>query len=437
MNILHISALPVWSMEGKGGMPSLRETIAGHIRAGHDICLILPQYNLFTDDLAPLTVRENQDCQTSVATCRWLPWIKKCRKKLRLSSNKSMPYPARWLFNTFTLFCLTFSLFREALRVYRKGFTPDLIYIHNQYAALTGFLLRMIWHKPNVTRLYGTFLADLMRKPFVSLRYPTAAAGYLVPATLLICANDGTRGDEVARRFRIPNGRFRFWQNGVDPPSAPSNLTRDDLVGKFRKNLRINSRWIISCSRLSYWKRIDRMIQALSICIKQQINCQLVIAGDGSELPKLKRLANELGVSNDVIWLGALAHDDIWSLMQVADIFMITNDVTNRCNPLFEAAWAGLPVVSVYDPSTSDLLKHRKNALLSHKDDPSVMAKHLVELCNSYSFSNMLKKEQKKLANSFWTWEERMQIEVAELEKIVTLNQYKHTKKNKIRNHSK
>ena len=44
---------------------------------------------------------------------------------------------------------------------------------------------------------------------------------------------------------------------------------------------------------------------------------------------------------------------------------MITNDVTNRCNPLYEAAWAGLPIISIYDESTKDLLKHRDNALLS------------------------------------------------------------------------
>jgi len=32
MRILEISALPVWSMDGKGGMPSLRETLRGHAR---------------------------------------------------------------------------------------------------------------------------------------------------------------------------------------------------------------------------------------------------------------------------------------------------------------------------------------------------------------------------------------------------------------------
>ena len=418
--MLHLSALPVWSMKGKGGMPSLRETVAGHLRAGHNIHLILPQYNLFSDDLTPLTVRRDQGYTINVAACKWLPWIKRLRKGVRtLSGGTSVPYPARWLLNVTMLLCLTFSLYREAFRVYRKGFVPDLIYVHNQYAALAGFLLRIVWSKPNVTRLYGTFLADLMNKPFVTLRYPTAAAGYIVPSTLLICANDGTRGDDVARKFKLPEKRFRFWQNGVTPPSIHTQVNRRDLADRFGADLRVDSKWIISCSRLSYWKRIDRMIRALCVCKDKKINCQLLIAGDGSELPRLKSLTDELGVSKDVAWLGALAHDDIWSLMKAADIFMITNDVTNRCNPLYEAAWAGLPVVSVYDPSTDDLLQHRGNALLANKEDFTSLGENLAELCNNTALAHRLKDGQQKLAESFWTWEERMRTEVAELEKIV------------------
>ena len=237
-------------------MPSLRETLRGHVRGGYKILVILPSYDLFSDESMPSTIRRNEGYEVHVAACRWLPAIKKLRAiARRLSGGKSVPYLARWLLNITMLVCLTISLCWEALRVRRKGFTPHLVYAHNQYAALTGFLLRWLWRVPNVTRLYGTFLADLMKKPFVTLRYPTAAAGYRVPSSLLICGNDGTRGDEVARKFRVPDQRFRFWQNGVEPPSRPPELTRCELVDRIGHKLRVESKWVITCSRLSYWKR--------------------------------------------------------------------------------------------------------------------------------------------------------------------------------------
>ncbi len=49
MHILHLSALPVWSLDGKGGMPSLQETLRGHVSGGHHVMLILPKFNLFKD----------------------------------------------------------------------------------------------------------------------------------------------------------------------------------------------------------------------------------------------------------------------------------------------------------------------------------------------------------------------------------------------------
>jgi glycosyltransferase involved in cell wall biosynthesis len=420
LKILHISALPVWSMDGKGGMPSLRETLNGHSAAGHEIELILPQFDPFSDDVKHMFVPEGNQFVLHFAACRWLPHLKRLRLRARRFGGKNeVPYVFRWVLNLAMLCGLAFSLGWKGLIVRKNGFVPHMVYAHNQYAALPGYLLGRLWRVPNVTRLYGTFLADLMTRPLVSLRYPTAAAGYLVPSSLLICANDGTRGDEVARKFNVLDQRFRFWQNGVEPPSQPPQVTRADLVARFGPTLRMESKWAVSCSRLSYWKRIDRMVKALSVCRDQGVDCQLVIAGDGPEKSSLTKLAQKEGVSGHIVWLGAVAHDDIWALMNNADVFMLTNDVTNRCNPLYEAAWAGLPVVSVHDPSTADLLRHRVNALLSDKDDAISLGQNLAELCRDDEQSKQLGAAQKKLSNTFWTWEERMREEVMELERLV------------------
>jgi glycosyltransferase involved in cell wall biosynthesis len=419
MKILHISALPLWSMDGKGGMPSLLETVKGHVKAGHEIEMILPQYDLFSNDLEPIDTRNNPGIKIHIVKCPWLYPIKFLRKKIIKKHGNEIPYILRWIINLSIFKLLTISFFLKGLKI-KKEFSPDLIYSHNQYSSMAGFLLGSLWEKPNVTRLYGTFLADLMKKPFVSLRYPTAAAGYFVPSNLLICANDGTRGDEVAEKFKINPKKFRFWQNGIKLPEKSVNIDKEEFIEKYGKNLKKDSIWIVSCSRLSSWKRIDRMLYALKYCVQKNTDCQLVIAGEGPEKKYLEKLAKEIGVSDYVVWLGSVAHDEIWSLMNIADIFMITNDVTNRCNPLYEAAWAGLPVVSVNDPSTKDLLTDGKNAFVSEKDNHEEMGKKLLKLCSDKDLRSKFGREQKKLSSQFKTWEERMKDECRELEKIVS-----------------
>jgi glycosyltransferase involved in cell wall biosynthesis len=420
MKILHLSALPVWSMDGKGGMPSLRKTLDGHVAAGHQIFLVLPRYDLFSDDLAQVTIPSGSRYGVAIADCRWLPPLKKVRAAMRrLSGGSELNYLVRWLLNMTMMLMLTISLLKCARVGISGGFRADLVYAHNQFAALAGFLTARFLKIPNVTRLYGTFLADLIKKPLVSIRYPTAAIGYRVPSNLLICANDGTRGDEVARAFKIPESRFRFWQNGVAPPKKPVHLTRKEFSIGVDDSLRIDSCWIVSCSRLSYWKRIDRMLHAVAVCKGIGIDCQLLIAGDGREREALQILTNNLGISDSVVFLGVLAHDDVWKLLNISDVFLITNDVTNRCNPLYEAILAGVPVVSIFDPSTADLLQDGINAFLAEKDDVEGLGFKLAALCKDTTLGNKLRKNQQELATSFRTWEERMKIETNELEALV------------------
>jgi glycosyltransferase involved in cell wall biosynthesis len=271
-----------------------------------------------------------------------------------------------------------------------------------------------------VTRLYGTFLADLMQRPLVALRYPTAAAGFLVPHTLLICGNDGTRGDVVAQKLGINLDRFRFWQNGVDLPATASDTSRCDLVSRFSDvNLDPSKKWILSCSRLSYWKRIDRILRAVRRAVDRGAQCQLLIVGSGPEEHRLKTLAEQSDLAKHVAWLGPVDHDTIWDLMGVADSFIITNDVTNRCNPVYEAICARLPVISVHDAATADLLVDGENALLSEKDDDDALAQNITRVCTDRELADSMSGAQDQVRASLWSWRERMKVESDELERMV------------------
>ncbi len=406
-------------------MPSLRETLRGHLAAGHDIVLLLPRYHLFQDRPIALAVQEDEGYQVHIVPCRWAPPLFSIRRLARrISGGAELIYPLRWLLNMSLFLLLTGSLCLEILRVkYQGKHRFDLVYAHNQYASLAGWLAGCLLRVPNVTRLYGTFLADLMKRPLVVMRYPVAAAGYLVPHSLLICANDGTRGDEVAHKLKINEERFRFWQNGVDIPLEPIRQTREETIVRFdSRGLRLDSKWVLSCSRLSYWKRIDRIIRALRVARAKGCDCQLLVAGSGAEEEGLRTLAVQLEVQKEIIWLGAVDHDTIWQLMHVADVFMITNDVTNRCNPLFEAICAALPVVSVHDESTKDLLEHEVNALLADRDDFEGLGEQLHRVCSEPHLAALLSHNQKSCREGLWSWQERMATEVRELETLVMRN---------------
>lgn len=420
-HILHISALPLWPMAAGAGMSCLNETLRGHLRGGFNVSLVVPQYNLFSGQ--PIRVSsERQEYDIHVARCSWFPAILKIKQTiLRVTRRAELPYVLRWTHNIALFLLTTLSLFLAASRLRHSSRSRyDIVYAHNQYAAGAGWLVGRLWGIPNVTRLYGTFLASLMRLPFVKLRYPVAAAGFLVPHDLLICANDGTQGDRVAGQLGVDLTRLRFWQDGVNPHLPDLGLTRARFVDDHPiYGLRPEAKWILSCSRLSYWKRIDRILRAFAASRQTDLSAQLLIAGDGPERGALAALADELNVADDVVWLGPVPHGNVWQLMQLADVFMITNDVTNRCNPLYEAMCAGLPVVSVRDPSSADLVEQNVNGLLADRDNAEELGECLRKALTDDKLAARLRAAQVRKAAGLWSWAERMAAEVQELELLV------------------
>lgn len=420
-HILHISALQLWGMKGNAGMCCLQETLEGHVRAGYRVSVIIPAYSIWDDGMTPISPVPANGIDVHVAPCSWMPMTKRIRLLLqRLGTEGLVPYVLGWFFGMMRWFLLTTSLFLTALRVRRRAQTRfDLIYAHNQWAALAGWLAGRAFDVPNVTRLYGTFLADLMKKPLVWLRYPIASAGFLAPHYLLICANDGTRGDEVAAKLGINPKRFRFWQDGVDEHPRDQPPSRRAFLKTAPPGLREEASWVLSCSRLSYWKRIDRMIRALSHARNLGVDCQLLIAGDGQERNALMALAEELRVDENIAWLGAIPHARVPELMDLVDVFMITNDVTNRCNPLFEAIRTNLPVVSVSDNSTADLLEHGSNALLADRDDVEELGRHLAQICTDKPMAAIMRRNQQARAGDLWNWQQRMDVEIEDLQNLL------------------
>ena len=424
MHILHLSALPIWPINGKGGMPSLSETLKGHVREGHRATVILPRYAVFGCETREIAPPENVEYDVHITSCRWLPAVHRIRGVFyRLAGKPSLPFAIRWAVGLAVSALLTVSLVKAARQVRRREqHCYDIVYANNEYAVVAGWLLGRLWRIPNVNRLYGTFLADLMEKPLVRLRYPVAAGVFLVPHDLLICTNDGTRGDDVARKLKIDLNKLRFWQNGIDIPETQSRLSREEIQQKAPSNLRADATWVFSCSRLSYWKRIDRMLHALRQCRTDGCECQLLIAGDGPERERLHLLAEKLGVADRTVWFGAITHDAVWDLMNASDVVMLTNDVTNRCNPLYEAISIGKPIVSVYDPSTKDLLEHGVNALLAERDDLEQLGANVKRLCVDTALRVRLVHAQAEKAAIFWRWSERLGVEVKDLERICRKN---------------
>ena len=99
---------------------------------------------------------------------------------------------------------------------------------------------------------------------------------------------------------------------------------------------------VLYAGRFSWEKNPSDLIEAFSL-IKNKNDWRLVMAGDGPQWNDMKKMAQELGIKNQVDFLGAVSNLDSW--LNKASVFVLPSILEGFPNALCEAMTAGLPVV--------------------------------------------------------------------------------------------
>ena len=294
----------------------------------------------------------------------------------------------------------------------------DVIYGGGPHGVLAANLLKYFCAGKNkiiVSRFYGTFLVDKFLKKhwaWFSLNWDECLA-FKLSTDLIIVTNDGTMGNVAVKMLSPRNiSKLRFWVNGVNLVNNPDPNPDPDVIEA------------VTICRLVNWKRVDRAITCVGIIVNtfKVKDFKYHIVGDGAELSSLKKLAYELGVEKNVVFHGALKHEEAIKLLLSCNLYISTYDLSNVGNPLLEAIRANKIIFTLNNGDTSAWIKHRENGFIYDINDSTIddMAHDIVDLLSNPALMDQIKRniritEQEKL----WTWNERMQAEFSEIEKLV------------------
>ena len=131
--------------------------------------------------------------------------------------------------------------------------------------------------------------------------------------------------------------------NGVD--CGAFEKRRANASSQFARN---SSEVVVgTVARLRPEKNISRLLEAFSIlrrqCAARNLSVRLLVIGDGPQATALVQLAIDLGIANDVIFLGK--RNNIAELLREFDIFCLSSDTEQMPISLVEAMASALPAV--------------------------------------------------------------------------------------------
>lgn len=121
--------------------------------------------------------------------------------------------------------------------------------------------------------------------------------------------------------------------------------------------------------RVAHEKNLGFLLEAMQHALRQNPRLALVIAGEGPALNGLKKAATQLGIANDVFFLGYLDRQrELPLCYAAADLFVFSSLTETQGLVLLEAMAAGLPVLGIPAMGAADILSPQQGAVCAQHE---------------------------------------------------------------------
>ncbi|MGM9606692.1 MAG: polysaccharide pyruvyl transferase CsaB [Oscillospiraceae bacterium] len=291
----------------------------------------------------------------------------------------------------------------------------EIIHCHGARGNLMGALLRRSTGLPVVTTVHSDYKLDYMGRFLSRLTYGTINRIALRKLDYRIGVSDAMVDQLITRGFD-PDRLFAIY-NGLDFSPRPVAMEREEFFRAVGLNADENSVVVGIAARLNPVKDIPTLIRAFAKAHALRPELRLLIAGDGAQMEELKRLANQLGVTDTVCFAGWLT--DVDSFYHAIDVNTLTSLSETFPYSLTEGARAGLPTVASRVGGVPYLIDHGVNGLLFEAGDVDALAGHMAALAADPGLRERLGRRLYEKAKAEYSIETTIQRQIEIYEAIL------------------
>jgi phosphatidylinositol alpha-1,6-mannosyltransferase len=224
-------------------------------------------------------------------------------------------------------------------------------------------------------------------------------AWFLKQSAVVIAVSEYTKNRIVD--IGVSESNIEIVNNGVVPEKFETDQTHEIREKNQDDHL------ILTVARLEPRKGHDMVIRALPKIQEKIPNVTYLIAGNGEYKNHLRQLTADIGVSESVEFLGYVPDDELPSLYNSADVFIMPNrregtSVEGFGIVFLEANAAGIPVVGGNHGGVTDAVINEETGYLVDPQDTDAIASAVVDLLmNKSKRKKMGKRGRKRVIQDF------------------------------------
>lgn len=268
---------------------------------------------------------------------------------------------------------------------------------HDYKSNALGLLLRRFWPMRLVTTVHG-WVQQTRRMPLYYWIDRLCLGHY----ERVLCVSQDLHQQSLA--CGVAPERCLLIENGIDL-EAYSRKRRIDEA-KHQLGVPAGRLLLGAVGRLSAEKGFDLLIQAVDRLIREGVNVELVIAGEGGHEAELRALISRLGRQDRIRLLGY--RSDTTEIYQALDVFALSSLREGLPNVVLEAMAFEVPVVATQVAGVPRVVQHRENGLLVNPGSVEELAAALAQVVADGALRRRLGQAARKTVEMKYNFRTRM-----------------------------
>lgn len=283
---------------------------------------------------------------------------------------------------------LDYFFFYFQLRSLLRGNPFDLVHAH--YASSYGLLGALASPKKFIVSVWGSDILIFPRRSTLHRLLLT----YVLKKAQVVCATSKVMADEV---MRLASKQAILTPFGVDTndykPTAVQRGQRGFVIGTVK--------------RLETVYGIDTLLRAFAI-LKSRITkpVHLKIAGRGSQKSELEKLAHDLGIQDDVIFLGGVEQTQIPALLNSFDVYVALSNSESFGVAVLEASSCSLPVVTTNVGGLPEVVRDDETGLMVSPNEPAEAANAIQRILESPELAERFGEAGRRFVKENFEWDQ-------------------------------
>ncbi len=279
-----------------------------------------------------------------------------------------------------------------------KEINPDILHVH--YAGVNGALGGLSNFHPFLLTVYGSDIFENSKSTIK--RY---LLKYILRKADLITCNGNTLAKEMIK-LGIDSKKIRFIYWATDTKKfIPTSKDKE-----LRKKIGVlDSPMIISLRNLEPVYDIETLIRAAPVLLKEFPMAKLIIAGDGSQKKNLKKLTDELNISDSIKFIGWVRDGEVPKYLNSSDIYVSTSLSDGDLAQSTQQAMAcEIPIITTDLIVNKERIKDGENGFIFPRGNFESLAENIIKLLKDKNLRLRLGKNGRKTIEAELDYYKRM-----------------------------